>query len=134
MASSSDTATQLMTFVAGPSILGLAAVVSYVRKALGSSERDPTKGWLSLGAGVLLVSWLCVFLTWAAPTMLRSWSAGGDPKVPLVLLSASWFVAVGMLVTAVLNAPQLARYLSESYRTDEGPWPVRAIRWLLKRR
>ena len=49
----------------------------------------------------------------------------------LVLLSATWFAALGLLIAALAKAPAVARYLSESYRQDEGPWAVRMIRRLL---
>ena len=42
--SSVDTAKDLMTFAAGPTLLGTAAVVAYANKILSAPERSPRKG------------------------------------------------------------------------------------------
>lgn len=70
-------------------------------------------------------------LALACPTVLRSWTAGGEVQPKLVLLTATWLAAIGLLGTALAKAPAAARYLSESYRTGEGLWLVRMMRRLL---
>jgi hypothetical protein len=109
MVSNTDTATELMTLAGGPSILGVGALLTYARGVLKSDERTPLKGWLTLGAGIGLCVWLLIFLVLAAPTVLRSWFADGDPQAPLVFLSSTWFAAVCLLVAAVIKGPELAR-------------------------
>ena len=74
---------------------------------------------------------MVLFLVWASPTMFHSWTADGDLQVPLVLLTATEAIAIGFLGLAVLRLLPTLRYISESYRDDEHPWPVRAIRWIL---
>ena len=64
-----ETAKDLLTFAGGPSLLGTAALLAYLGKVLASSDRKPQKAWTALGAGVLLVAWLAVFVVWAAPTV-----------------------------------------------------------------
>ncbi len=132
MASPNDTAKALLTLAGGPSILGVGALLGYARNVLASNERHSGKGWRTLGAGLLLVGWLVVFVGWAAPTVLRSWFADGSPEVPLVLLSATWVAAIGLLIAAILKAPEVARYVSESYRVGEGPAAVRLLRRLIR--
>lgn len=132
MASNTDTATQLMTLAGGPSILGVGALLKYAGGVLRSEEREPRKGWLTLGAGIGLCVWLLIFLVLAAPTVFRSWSADGNLQASLVLLSATWFAAVCLLVAAVIKGPELARYLSEAYRHGEGPWLVKIIRRMIR--
>lgn len=131
MAASTDVAEDLLTFAGGPSILSVAVLLTYARGVLNSSDRVPGKGWLTLGAGVLLCGWMLLFLGLACPTVLRSWTSHGDVQPKLVLLSATWFAAIGLLVTAVAKAPSVARYLSDSYRQGEGPWLVRIMRRML---
>lgn len=131
MAASTDVAADLLTFAGGPSILSVVVLLGYARSVLNSSDRTPAKGWLTLGAGVLLCGWMLLFLALACPTVLRSWSWHGDVQPKLVLLSATWFAAIGLLVTALAKAPSAARYLSESYHAGEGPWLVRVIRRVL---
>lgn len=126
-----DTAKELMTFAGGPSIVGTAVLLGYVRKILSSVERSPTKGWLALTGGVALTVWMAIFLVWALPTVLRSWGADGDANVQLVLLSVTWFAAAALVVLLVARAPLAARYLTEAYRQGEGPCLVRRLRQLL---
>lgn len=132
MAAMVDTAKDLMTFAGGPSMIGTAGLLAYARKVLDSSERDPSKGWLALGAGVALMAWMAVFLTWAAPTVLRSWRADGDANVTLVLLSVTWLAAGVLVVLLLRGAPSAARYLTEAYREGEGPWLVRVLRRVVR--
>jgi len=131
VAASTDFAGDLLKLAGGPSILGIGALLGYARGVLKADDRTPGKGWLTLGAGLLLCGWLLVFLALACPTVLRSWQADGDLQPVLVLLTATWFVAVGLLVAALWQARAVARYLSESYRQDEGPWLVRQLRRLI---
>jgi hypothetical protein len=131
VATSTDVAGDLLTFAGGPSILGVGALLGYARGVLTGDERSPGRGWLTLGAGVLLCGWMLAFLALACPTVWRSWSAGGPVDPKLVLLSATWLAAIGLLAVCLLNARALARYLSESYRQGEGPWLVRMLRRLI---
>jgi len=131
MASNTDTATQLLILAGGPSILGVGALLKYARGVLNSNERAPVKGWPTLGAGIVLSFWLLMFLGLAAPTVFGSWSADGDPQASLILLSATWFAAIALLVSAVIKGPEVARYLSEAYRQGEGPWLVSIIRRMI---
>jgi len=121
----------LLTFAGGPSILGVGALLGYGRGVLKGSDRTPAKGWLTLGAGLLLCGWLLLFLALACPTVLRSWTASGEVQPKLVLLTATWLAAIGLLGTALAKAPAAGRYLSESYRAGEGPWLVRVMRRLV---
>jgi hypothetical protein len=130
VASSTDVAGDLLTFAGGPSLLGVGVLLGYARGVLGNSERTPAKGWLTLGAGVLLGGWMLAFLLLACPTVWRSWSAGGAVQPKLVLLSATWFAAVGLLGVCLWKARAVGEYLSESYHQGEGPWLVRRIRRL----
>jgi hypothetical protein len=131
VAASTDVAESLLKLAGGPSILGVGALLGYARGVLKSNERTPGKGWLTLGAGVLVCGWTIVFLALAGPTMLRSWKAPGDVQPVLVLLTATWFAAVGLLMAALTRAPAVARYLAESYHAGEGPWLVRMLRRLI---
>jgi hypothetical protein len=131
MTSNTDTASQLLTLAGGPSILGVGALLAYARGVLKSNERVPVKGWLTMGAGIALTLWLLMFLGLAAPTVFGSWSAEGDPQASLILLSATWFAAIALLVSAVIKGPGVARYLSEAYRQGEGPWLVSVIRRMI---
>jgi len=131
MASSTDTAKDLLKLAGGPAIVGVGALLGYTRAVLADDERNSTKGWIALGAGVLLVAWLMIFIVWSLPTVWRSLFADGDPQVRLVLLAATWLVALGLAVAAIARAPAMARYVCESYRAGEGPWPVRFLRRVL---
>lgn len=131
MAASTDVAANLLTFAGGPSILGVAALLGYARGVLTSSDRTPGKGWLTLGAGLLLGGWMLAFLLLALPTVWRSWFASGSVQPNLLLLSATWFAAIGLLGVCLWKARAVGAYLAESYHSGEGPWPVRIIRRLL---
>ncbi len=131
MAAGTDVAEDLLTFFGGPSIVGVAALLTYARGVLDSSERTPARGWRTLGAGVLLCVWMLVFLALACTSVLRSWTSHGAVQPKLVLLSATWFVAIGLLVVCVVKARAVGQYLSESYHQGECPWLVRLIRRLL---
>ena len=61
-----DTAENLMKFAAGPAFLGIAGLITYATKVLGSDERSSKKGWFALAAGIALVLWLAVFVAWAS--------------------------------------------------------------------
>lgn len=127
-----ETAKDLLTFAGGPSLLGTAALLAYLGKVLASSDRKPQKAWTALGAGVLLVAWLAVFVVWAAPTVTSTWTADGPADVTLVLLSATWFIAIALVALLLYRSPDLGRCLTESYRAGEGPWLVRWLRRNLK--
>jgi hypothetical protein len=131
MASTTDVAEDLLTFAGGPSILGVSVLLGYARGVLDSSERNPGKGWRTLGAGVLLCAWMLAFLVLACPTVWRSWFADGPVQPKLALLTASWFAAIGLLGVCLVKARSVAEYLAESYHQDEGPWPVRFVRRIL---
>jgi hypothetical protein len=74
---------------------------------------------------------MLAFLLLACPTVWRSWSADGAVQPRLLLLSATWFAAIGLLVVCLWKAQAVGRYLADSYHRGEGPWPVRIIRRLL---
>jgi hypothetical protein len=128
MANSVETAKDLMTVVAGPSLLGTAALLTYAKKVFDAPERKPAKGWLAVLAGLALCAWMTVFVVWAAPTVVRSWTSDGEANATLALLSATWLVALGFILVLLVRFPTAARYLAEAYRTDQGPLPVRLLR------
>ena len=74
---------------------------------------------------------MLAFLVLACPTVWRSWFADGAVQPKLVLLSATWFAAIGLLGLCLWKARAVGRYLSESYHRGEGPWPVRQLRRLI---
>jgi hypothetical protein len=128
---STDVAGDLLTFAGGPSILGVGALLGYARTVLKSDDRTPAKGWLTLGAGVLLCAWMALFLALACPTVWRSWFADGAVQPKLLLLSATWFAAIGLLGACLWKARAVGQYLSESYHQGEGFWLIRLIRRIL---
>jgi hypothetical protein len=133
MASTTDTATQLMTFVGGAFILAVgAALLDYARGVLKSDEREPGKGWRTMVAGIALCVLLLIFLWLASPTVLGSWHLHGKPQATLVLLSAAWLVALCLLLGVIINGRKVARYISEAYPSDEGPFPVKIMRQVLR--
>jgi hypothetical protein len=134
MASSIDTAKDLLTFVGGPSALGTAALLAYTKKIFEGRDRRPGPGWTALVAGLALIVWMIVFVVWAAPTVFRSWAADGSPDVTLVLLSVTWFLAVSLVGLMLLRSPVAGRYLIEAYREGDGPWLVRRFGGCWRRR
>jgi hypothetical protein len=82
-------------------------------------------------AGLLLLIWLALFVILAMPTVLASWTARGNVQPTLVLLSATWLIAIGLTVVAILRAKIVAQYLVDSYPPEADPWLVRRFRsWL----
>ena len=75
-----------------------------------------------------VVAWLLVFLIWATSTVFESWGAMGPANVYLVLLSATWFIGLGLVVIVLAHTRRVARYLTEAYRDGEEPWLVRQLR------
>jgi hypothetical protein len=129
MSTSVETAKDLMTFAAGPSALGVGTLVVFARGVLNSDERSPRKGWLAVGAGAALVVWLLVFVSLAAGPVVDSRRDLGEPT--LILLAATWLVAIGLLVVVLGHTRRVARYLVESYRADELPPLLSPLeRWL----
>lgn len=128
MTSSSDSAKDLLTLAGGPSILGVTALLGYLRGVLSDSRRIPRKGWTSLGAGLVLLAWLSVFLVWASPTVWQSWFAQGDPKIHLFLLSATWVLAGGLVMLAVRKGRDVLTYISESYHSTDDFLALRMVR------
>lgn len=120
-----------MTFAGGPSLVGTAALLGYAKRVFEANERTPSKGWTALAAGSVLALWMLVFVGWSAPTVLRSWTAHGVPEVSLVLLSATWVAAIGLVGLLLVRSRAAARYLTEAYRGSEGPWLVRVFRRVL---
>ena len=59
-------------------------------------------------------------------------TADGPADVTLVLLSATWFIAIALVALLLYRSPDLGRCLTESYRAGEGPWLVRWLRRNLK--
>lgn len=127
-----DTATSLITFVGGPSLLGIAAMIKFSGEVLNDAARVPRKGWLALGAEVLVVLWMVLFVGLSAPTMLRSWTADGSVEPTLVLLSATAVVAVAVLGVSASRVMPTLRYVDESYRTDEDWWAITLVRRLTR--
>ena len=132
MASNVDTATELMTLAGGPSTLGTAAIYAWTQATLRNTNRDPARGWTALGASLLLAGWLIVFVVLAIPTVVASWDNSGDPNPTLILLSATWLVALPLIVIAAKLTLSAVRYLDEAYRVDEGPWLIRQLRRVLR--
>lgn len=66
-----------MTFVGGPSLLGIAAMTKFSGEVLNDRARVPRKGWLALGAELVVALWMVLFVVLSAPTMLRSWTTDG---------------------------------------------------------
>lgn len=128
MTTPTETAKDLIALAGGPSIVGVGALLAYATGTLSSAERIPRKGWLTLGAGLVLALWLVLFGVLAAPTVLDSWTARGPLEPTLVLLSATWLVAAGLFVVLMLNVRVAVRYLDESYRADERPRLLRVLR------
>lgn len=123
-----ETAKDLIAFAGGPSIVGVGAVLAYLARTLSDRKRDARKGWLALGAGFLLLVWLVLFVILAASTVLASWMARGNVEPTLVLLSATWLVAFGLMFILIRNAKVVAQYLVDSYPPDKDPWLVRLFR------
>lgn len=125
-----DTATSLMTFVGGPSLLGIAAMTKFSGDVLTDPTRVPRKGWLALGAEVLVVLWMVLFVGLSAPTMLRSWTADGSVEPTLVLLTATALVAVAVVGMSASRVMPTLRYVDESYRTEDDGWAITLVRRL----
>jgi hypothetical protein len=128
-----DTAASLMTFVGGPSLVGIAAMTKFSGEVLNDLARVPRKGWLALGAEVVVVLWMVLFVAVAAPTMVRSWTADGPVEPTLVLLSATGFVAIAVLGMSASRIGPTLRYVDESYRTDDHGWGIDLVRKLTRR-
>ncbi len=128
-----DTATSLMTFVGGPSLIGIAAMTKFSGDVLNDSARVPRKGWLALGAEVIVVLWMALFVALSAPTMLRSWTADGPVEPTLVLLTATAVVAVAVLGMSASRITRTLGYIDESYRADAQGWAIESLRRLTRR-
>jgi len=128
-----DTATSLMTFVGGPSLVGIAAMTKFSGDVLNDLARVPRKGWLALGAEVIVVLWMALFVALAAPTMMRSWTADGAVEPTLVLLNATTVVAAAVLSMSVSRIAPTLRYIDESYREDDHGWAIDLVRKLTRR-
>lgn len=128
MATAVETAKDLLQLAAGPSILGVGALITYATATYSDPKRVPSKGWLALGAGVLLFGWLLLFVLLALPTVWQSWATDGTVEPVLVLLTAAWLVAIALLALVVWKVPTAVTYLTASYRPDEMPWLLRLIR------
>jgi hypothetical protein len=125
-------ATAMSGLLGGPAVVGVAALVGYARGVLSGSARNPSAGWITFGIGAVLTAWFVVFLLLSTGGVIHSWKADGEVEPAYVALTASWMVGIGLLTVTVFNARRAARYLSESYRTGEGPQPVRLLRWLFR--
>jgi hypothetical protein len=128
-----DTATNLMTFVAGPSLLGIATMMKFSGEVLKDRARVPRTGWLALGAEVVVALWTALFVVLAAPTMLRSWTADGAVEPTLVLLTATALVAIGVLAVSASRVMPTLRYVDDSHRPDDHGWAIDLIRRLTRR-
>lgn len=116
----------------GPAVIGVAALVGYVRGVLGEPDREPKAGWLSLLVCAVLAGWFVVFLMLSTGGMLHSWAAEGDVEPQFVLLTAAWLVGIGMLMWVLATTRSVGRYLSASYPPDARPATLRLLRWLLR--
>lgn len=116
----------------GPAVVGVAALVGYVRGVLGRPDREPNAGWMSLLVCTVLAAWFLVFLLLSTGGVLRSWGADGDVKPEFVLLTAAWLVGIGMLIWVLTTAHRVIGYLSVSYPPDERPAVLRVLRWFLR--
>lgn len=128
-----DTAATLMTFVGGPSLVGIAAMTKFSGDILDDPARVPRKGWLALGAEVMVVLWMALFVALAAPTMVRSWMADGPVEPTLVLLSATAVVAIAVLGMCASRISPTLHYVDESYRADDHGWAIDLVRELTRR-
>lgn len=122
----------MSALLGGPAVVGVAVLFGYARGVLSKAARDPHAGWLTFGAGTVLVSWFTVFLLLSTSDVIHSWGVHGKTEPAFVLLTASWLVGIGLLLVTVWNARRAARYLSECYRTGDWPLPVRVLRFLFR--
>lgn len=127
-----DAAKDLITLAGGPSIFGVAALLGFLASTLAKPERDPRKGWYLVGGGLLLTSWLLMFIIIAAPAVLASWTSNGVLSPTLVLLSATWLITITLTIVLVTHTKAVVTYLADSYSPGEGPRPVELMRRLLK--
>jgi hypothetical protein len=125
-------ATTMAGLLGGPAVIGVAALVGYVRGVLGKADREPKAGWLSLLVCGMLAGWFVVFLLLSTGGVLRSWAANGHVRTEFVALTAAWLVGIGMLVWSLVMTRSLTRYLSASYRVGERPAALRVLRRLLR--
>lgn len=126
-----DAAKDLITLAGGPSIFGVAALLGFLASTLAKPERDPRKGWYLLGGGLLLTSWLLMFIIIAAPAVFASWTGNGAVAPAFVLLSATWIVTITLTIVLIAHTKAVAAYLADSYPPAEGPRAVKLIRRLL---
>lgn len=129
-----ETATSLITFVGGPSLIGIAAMTKFSGDVLNDPARVPRKGWLALGAEVVVVLWMTLFVSLSLPIMVRSWTGDGPVEPTLVLLNATAIVAIGVFCMSVARIPPTFRYLDESYRADDQGAAIDLIRRFTRRR
>lgn len=132
MSNTVELAKDLMALAAGPAILGVSALFVYARSALDAPQRIPAKGWLTVGAGLVIVAWNLLFLLLSAPTVLQSWAARGSVSPVLVLLSATWIVSMGLVIVALLNGRRAVRYLLDSYPPASRPGFLRLLARMLR--
>ena len=122
-----------MTFVGGPSLLGIAGMTKFSSDVLKDRSRAPRKGWLAVGAEVLVVLWMALFVALSATTMVRSWTADGAVEPTLVLLTATAVVAIAVLVMSASRVAPTLRYIDESYRADDHGSAIDLVRRLTRR-
>jgi hypothetical protein len=122
-----------MTFVGGPALVGIAAMTKFSSEVLNDPARVPRKGWLALGAEVIVVLWMALFVALAVPTMVRSWTADGPVEPTLVLLSATAFAAVAVLGMSASRMESTLHYVDESYPPDDHGWAIDLVRKLTRR-
>jgi hypothetical protein len=127
-----DTATSLMTFVGGPSLVGIAAMTKFSSDVLNDRARQARKGWLALGAEAAVVLWMSLFVALSVPTIVRSWTADGSVEPTLVLLNATAVVAIAVFGLSVSRLPPTLEYLDESYRADDHRWTIEFVRSLTR--
>lgn len=132
MSSEVDLAKDLLQFAAGPSILGVGALVTFSTSTFNDDRRISSKGWLAVGAGALLLGWLLLFLGLAADPVTKSLTADGPVEPVLVLLGAACLVSIGLALLVLWNVPNSLRYLVNCYRPEDTPWPLRPFHKMRK--
>lgn len=128
MSDTLSNAKDLLQFAAGPSIVGVGALLAYATNVYNDDKRVPAKGWLALGAGVVLFVWIVLFIGLAIPTLWRSWTGTGTVEPILVLLNATATVAICLGVVIIWHTPKALDYLRKSYDPESLPRLLRSRR------
>jgi FtsH-binding integral membrane protein len=126
-----ETARDLLLMAASPPFVGVWALVLYAGRTLASAVRRPGRGWMTLVFGIVLFAWFGVFLALSTPLVVEAVTAEGATEPVFVILAFTWIAVVGVLVFLLFKTKTVCRYLVESYRRGQDPWPVaRMRRWV----